>query len=91
MPLEVLFVSPGIGEALQHENFHLFQEAKKMERNILWQCQTSCEIASRARDTAMTTLFLQVWMVKDVQKPSKLKLHRSTTWNLLQLSRFPYC
>jgi len=62
-----------------------------MKKNILWQCQTSCEIASRARDTAMTTLFLQVWMVKDVQKPSKLKLHRSTTWNLLQLSRFPYC
>ena len=90
----------------------MFQETNNMKKNILWQCQTSCEIASRAMryssdhivppgvdgegnanaiEDIQKYLFLQVWMVKDVQKPSKLKLHRSTTWNLLQLSRFPYC
>ena len=79
------------GKALQPGDFPLFQEANKMKKSMLWQCQSSCEIAAMAQDTATTTLFLQVWMVKDVQTLSKLKMHRSCTWNLPHLSRFPYC
>ena len=78
VPLGVPFASSGIGEALQPEDFHLFQEANKMENNCVAMSDL-LEISIRARYTAMTTLFLQVCLMQDMQMPSKLKLVGSST------------
>ena len=63
----------GIREALQPEDFHVFPEANQTKDNVLWPCQTSCEPASRARDTAVSALFLQVWKMRDV--PQKVRCY----------------
>lgn len=78
VPLGVPFASPGSREALQPEDFHLFQEANKMEKNCVAMSDL-LEISIRVQDTAMTMLFLQVCLVQDVQTPSKLKLVGSST------------
>ena len=48
---------------------------QQSERQHFWPCQTSRETASRAQDTAVSTLFLQVWKMKDVQTPQKIKCY----------------
>ena len=48
MALGVSFVST---EMLQPQDGHSFGDANKVRETISWQCQTSCEIASRAQDT----------------------------------------
>ena len=60
---------------MQPEGCHVFLEANRMQDNVLWPCQSSCETASRARDTAVSTLFLQVRKGRDVEMAEKTKCY----------------